>query len=129
LGNLENADLFLWRRNMEKNDEKRLTNMLEAAKDAVGFLHDKTREDLDKDKQLTLSLLKSLEMIGEAASKVSKECQVGCEPIPWDSVIDLKQQVVHTYWDIDRDWIWKTVTDELPPIISALEQLVPSEAV
>lgn len=113
---------------MEKNDEKRLKDMLQAAKDARGFVKDKTREDLDKDKQLTLSLLKSLEMIGEAASKVSKECQMGCEPIPWDKVIDLKQQVVHTYWDIDRDWIWKTVTDELPPIIDALEQLVPSGA-
>ena len=113
---------------MEKNDEKRLDNMLEAAKDALAFLQDKTRGDLDKDKQLTLSLLKSLEMIGEAASKVSKECQLGCEPIPWDNVIDLKQQVVHKYWDIDRDWIWKTVTDELPPIINALEQLVPSGA-
>ncbi len=113
---------------METNDEKRLTQMLEAAKDAVGFLKDKTRDDLDKDKQLTLSLLKSLEMIGEAASKVSKECQLGCEPIPWDLVIDLKQQVVHTYWDIDRDWIWKTVTDELPPIINALAQLLPSGA-
>ncbi len=113
---------------MDRNDEKRLTHMLEAAKDAVGFLKDKTRDDLDRDKQLTLSLLKSLEMIGEAASKVSKECQLGCEPIPWDHVIDLKQQVVHTYWDIDRDWIWKTVTDELPPIIHALEQLVPSGA-
>ncbi len=113
---------------MEKNDEKRLTHMLEAAKDAMGFLQGKTRDDLDKDKQLTLSLLKSLEMIGEAASKVSKECQLGCEPIPWDNVIDLKQQVVHTYWDIDRDWIWKTVTEELPPIINALQQLVPSGA-
>jgi uncharacterized protein with HEPN domain len=113
---------------MEKNDEKRLTNMLEAAKDAVGLLQDKTRDDLDKDKQLTLSLLKSLEMIGEVASKVSKECQMGCEPIPWDNLIDLKRQVVHTYWDIDRDWIWKTVTEELPPIINALQQLVPSGA-
>ena len=113
---------------MEKNDEKRLSDMLQAAKDALGFLQDKTREDLDKDKPLTLSLLKSLEMIGEAASRVSKECQMGCEPIPWDNVIDLKQQVVHTYWDIDRDWIWKTVTDELPPIIDALEQLIPSGA-
>lgn len=114
---------------MEKNDEKRLKDMLQAAKDALGFVQDKTREDLDKDKQLTLSLLKSLEMIGEAASKVSKECQMGCEPIPWDNVIDLKQQVVHTYWDIDRDWIWETVTDELPPIINALEQLLPSGVV
>ncbi len=113
---------------MERNDEERLTHMLEAAKDAVGFLKDKTRDDLDRDKQLTLSLLKSLEMIGEAASKVSKECQLGCEPIPWDKVIELKQQVVHTYWDIDRDWIWNTVKNELPPVIKALEHLVTSQA-
>lgn len=113
---------------MEKNDEKSLTNMLDAARDAVGFLQNKTRKDLDKDKQLTLSLLKSIEMMGEAASKVSKACQMGCEPIPWDKVIEMKQQVVHAYWDIDRDWIWNTVTNDLPPVIEALNQLLPDRA-
>ena len=113
---------------MEQNDRKNLSNMLKMSREAMDLVQDKTRDDLDRDKQLTLSLIKYLEMIGYSASRVSRECQNGCEPIPWDQVIEMKQQVVHTYWDIDRDWIWNTVTNELPTIIEALEQLVPSGA-
>lgn len=113
---------------MENKDVKHLTNMLEAARGAVGFLQDKTRADLDKDRQLTLSLLKSLEMIGMAAARVSQACQNGCEPIPWNQVIEMKQEVVHTYWEIDRDWVWDRVTKDLPPLIEALETILASEA-
>ena len=109
---------------MNQNDSKRLNNMLEAANGALGFAQDKSRADLDKDKQLTLSLLKSLEMIADNASKVTKDCRNGCEPIPWEQVIEMKQQVVHTYWDIDRDWIWERVQGDLPPLIKALEVLL-----
>jgi uncharacterized protein with HEPN domain len=112
---------------MEKNDRKRLSNMLEVSKEAMGLVQNKTREDLDRDKQLTLSLLKYLEMIGSAASKVSRECQNGCEPIPWDQVIDMKQQVVHTYFDIDRDWIWERMEKDLPALSTALEILLSVE--
>ena len=112
---------------MEKKDVKHLRNMLEAAKDGVGFSKTRTRTDLDRDRQLTLSLLKSLEMIGMAAARVSKACQNGCEPIPWKQVIEMKQEVVHTYWEIDRDWVWDRVTRDLPPLIEALENVLTSE--
>jgi len=112
---------------MENNDRKRLSNMLEVSKEAMELVQDKTREDLDRDKQLTLSLLKYLEMIGSAASKVSRECQYGCEPIPWDQVIEMKQQVVHTYFDIDRDWIWERMEKDLPAFSEALEILLSAE--
>ena len=67
---------------MDKNDSKHLNHMLDAAKDAMAFVKNRSRDDLDTDKQLTLSLLKSFEMIGEASARVSKECRNACEPIP-----------------------------------------------
>jgi uncharacterized protein with HEPN domain len=109
---------------MEENDEKRLGNMLEEAQYAAALVQNKSRQDLDQDKQLTLALLKALEMIAESSAKVSRECKLGCEPLPWDEIIEMKQQVVHTYWDIDRDWIWQRVTKDLPNWIKALEELL-----
>ena len=66
-------------------------------------------------------------MIAQGASKVSKDCQGGCEPIPWEEVIDMKQRIVHTYWDIDRDWIWERVTKEVPGWVIALEVLLDAD--
>jgi uncharacterized protein with HEPN domain len=95
--------------------------MLASAKDAVSFAKNKTRADLDTDRQLTLSLLKCLEMIGYAASKVSNACKDGCEPIPWEEIIEMTREVVHTYWEIDLDWVWEKVDKDLPVWIQAIE--------
>ena len=108
---------------MKKNDLKQLNNILEVSREALELVQDKTREDLDRDKQLTLSLLKYLEMIGSAAARVSAECRDNCAPIPWDQVTEMKQQVVHTYWDIDRDWIWEKMKKDLPALKKSLEIL------
>jgi uncharacterized protein with HEPN domain len=110
---------------MNEKDIKLLGHMLEAAKFAVDSVQNKTRSDLDKERHLTLSLIKSLEMVGEAAARVSKECQMGCEPIPWEQVIEMKHQVVHTFWDIDRNWVWERVTRDLLTLIEALEKILP----
>ena len=112
---------------MEQKDRKALTNMLEMSREAMDLIQNRTREDLDGDKQLTLSLLKYLEMIGSASSRVSRECRSSCGPIPWDDVIEMKQQVVHTYWDIDRDWIWKQLKTLLPSLSKSLEIILSAE--
>ncbi len=112
---------------MKLNDRKYLNNMLEMSREAMELVQNKAREDLDRDKQLTLSLLKYLEIIGSAASRISRECQNGCEPIPWDQVTEMKQQVIHTYLEIDLDWIWEKMEKELPALSKALEILLAQE--
>ena len=66
-------------------------------------------------------------MIAENGAKVTRECRDGCEPIPWEQIIEMKRQVVHTYWDIDRDWIWERVEEEMPTLIKALEIILSRE--
>jgi uncharacterized protein with HEPN domain len=112
---------------MNQNDRKYLNNMLEMSREAIELVQNKAREDLDRDKPLTLSLLKYLEMIGSASSRISRECQNGCEPVPWDQVTEMKQQVVHTYWDIDLDWIWEKMEKDLPALSKALDILLAEE--
>lgn len=112
---------------MRKDDLVRLRHMLEAAKEAVSFAQNRTRSALDSDRMLTLSLVKSIEIIGEAAARVTKECQQRYPEIPWSNIIAMRNRLIHAYFDIDLDRVWDTVTDDLPPLIASLERILPPE--
>jgi uncharacterized protein with HEPN domain len=109
---------------MLKADLIRVRHMLDAARDAIAFSRNKTRHDLDKDRMLVLSLVKSIEIIGEAASKVSKDSRDQFAEIPWAVIVAMRNRLTHAYYDIDLDRVWDTITDDLPPLILLLEDLI-----
>ena len=109
---------------MRKDDLIRIRHMLDAAGEAVIFAHDKTRTDLDKNRMLTLSIIKAIELIGEAASRVTKESRDLHPEIPWTVIITMRNRLIHAYFDIDLDRVWDTLTDDLPPLITSLERIV-----
>jgi uncharacterized protein with HEPN domain len=102
--------------------------MLDAAREAVAFVHDETRESLDSDRKLALALVKAVEIIGEAASQITPECQQAYPQIAWPQIIAMRNRLIHAYFDINLDVVWSTVRDDLPPLIVELEQLVPPDA-
>ena len=67
---------------MNASDRVRLRHMLDAAREAISFVEDRTSQDLGTDRRLVLSLVKGIEIIGEAASKVSAEVQAASPEIP-----------------------------------------------
>lgn len=111
----------------EKEDEIRLRHMLDAAKEAISFVNDKTRSDLDNDRKLTLSLVKCIEIVGEAATKVTTVTRDQYPAIPWGEIITMRHRLIHAYFDIDLDRVWDTLTDDLPPLIEQLLEILESE--
>lgn len=91
---------------MHRDDEIRLRHMLEAAKEAVDFSRNRTRADLDNDRMLAHSLVRCIEIIGEAASQVTKDTQRQCSDIPWPNMIATRNRLIHAYFDIDLDRVW-----------------------
>ncbi len=112
---------------MRKDDLIRIRHMLDAAREAMSFIKDKKRSDLDMDRMLVLSLVKSVEIMGEAASKVTKESRDNHPEVPWLNIIAMRNRLIHVYFDIDLDRVWDTITDDLPPVITALERIVQKE--
>lgn len=108
----------------QREDNIRLRHMLDAAHEAVSFTQGKRRTDLDKDRKLLLSLTRLLEVIGEAAGKISAETQKATTQIPWPKIIGMRNRLIHAYFDIDFDEIWRTVQEDLPPLIAELEKIV-----
>jgi uncharacterized protein with HEPN domain len=112
---------------MNESDAIRLRHMLDAARKAISFAAGYTRNDLDKNEMLTLSLVKCIEIIGEAASKVSDACQRECPNIPWGDIVGMRNRLIHAYFDINLNIVWQTVAEELPPFVAKLEQILPPE--
>ena len=111
---------------MRKDDRIRIRHMLDAAKEAMSFIKGRKRGDLEADRMLVLSLVKSIEIMGEAASKVTKESRDGHPEIPWLNIVGMRNRLIHAYFDVDRDIIWKTIRDYLPTFIQELEQIIHS---
>lgn len=113
---------------MPKDDRVRLRHMLDAAREAVGFASGRTRSDLDRDRLLALGLLKCIEIIGEAAARISPDTQRRYPAIPWSDVVGMRNRLVHVYFDIDLGLVWDTVEQDLPPLISELEKMLAEDS-
>ena len=109
---------------MRKDDVVRLRHMLDAATEAASFARNKTRKSFDTDRQLVLSLVKSIEIIGEAAANVTTTSREEYPHIPWRDIISMRNRLIHAYFDINLDILWKTVVEDLPPLITELEKVI-----
>ncbi len=112
---------------MRPDDLIRLRHILDAARQAGEFIRNRSREDLDHDRQLVWALVKAIEIIGEAAYQMSPEARQEIPGIPWDKVIGMRHRLVHAYFDINLDILWKTVKEGLPPLIAEMEKFLPPE--
>ena len=113
---------------MQRDDLTRLRHMIEFAQRAQRFVEHRSREDLDQDQMLTLALIKAIETVGEAASKLSPEFRERHPELPWPSIMGMRHKLVHAYFEVNLDMVWHTTRNELPPLIQALEEIIGSES-
>ncbi len=109
---------------MNPADQVRLAHMLEAAHDALSFAKGRSRESLTADRMLLRSLERALEIVGEAAGKVSPEFQSAHPEIPWGDMIGMRNRLIHAYFDINPLIVWSTILSDLPALIAQLESLL-----
>lgn len=94
--------------------------MVEAAKTAVGFAADRTREDLSSDEMLRFALVKLVEIVGEAAKQVTEDTRERYPRVAWAEAARMRDRLVHHYFDINLDILWSTVTEDLPALLETL---------
>ena len=109
---------------MSPEDRIRVDHMIESAEMVSDFISGKNRADLDSDRMLYLAVVRAVEVIGEAASKVSPETRRGATNIPWQTIIAMRNRIVHAYQDINRTIVWRTANEEIPKLLSELRSLI-----
>ncbi|MDY7110666.1 MAG: HepT-like ribonuclease domain-containing protein [Planctomycetota bacterium] len=104
------------------DDRLRMQHMLDASRHVVLFITDRSRSDLDNDPMLVRALMNAVQEIGEAAARISEAGRDRAPEVPWGQIVAMRHVLVHVYWGVDRDRLWKTATDDVPVLVKALEQ-------
>lgn len=104
-------------------DVVRLEHMLEAAQEAIRFIQGMSREELEPNRMLALALIKDIEIVGEAASRIAENTRAAHPEIPWVDIIGMRNRLIHAYFDINLDLVWDTVTANLPPLVDQLSRI------
>jgi uncharacterized protein with HEPN domain len=109
-----------------ERDAALLLDMLLAGNDTLGFIVGLDKEAFLASRLHQNTVIRSLEVIGEAAGKVSPVTRAAHPQIPWRDVMAMRNRLIHGHGDIRLDLAWVVACDRLRPLIAELERLVPS---
>ncbi len=107
---------------MSNEDTVRLRHMLDAAKRAIDFMQGRAKSDLESDEQLSLAVVRLLEILGEAAKNVSEDLRKDYPDIPWRQIAGTRDRLIHGYFDVDLDIVWQIISTDLPVLVAQLEK-------
>jgi uncharacterized protein with HEPN domain len=98
--------------------------MLDHAREALALIGRRTQAEVEQDRLSNLALTRLLEIVGEAAGRVSPERRAQHPGIPWPQIVALRNRLIHGYDAVDFDIVWKILTVHVPPLIAGLEAIV-----
>ncbi len=108
---------------MRRDDLVRIRHIIDAAEAATRFVNGRKREDLDADELLRFALLQAVQIVGEAASKLSMEARQELADVPWPRITGMRNRLVHAYMHVNEDILWTTAVDHLPGLVLRLRQI------
>ena len=108
---------------MSPRDLVYVGHMLDMTRKALDKTRGITRDGYDADENLRLALTHLVQVIGEAARRVSREFCDEHPEIPWTEIVGMRHKVVHDYLGVDEDIVWQVVTDDLAKLLPVLTKL------
>lgn len=112
---------------LSARDAALLLDMLLAARDARSFVEGLDEAAFFASRLHQNAVIRSVEVIGEAAGKVSAATQADHPEIPWRDITGMRHRLIHGYGDVRLDLVWKVVREHLEPLITQLVRLIPED--
>lgn len=106
-------------------DEVYLLDIADSAKGALAYVSGKTREQFFSDRQCQDAVIRRLEIVGEAARRVSQEGRSRYSDLPWREMVSMRNRMIHEYDDVDLEIVWDTVQVDLPQLVQKLRNIIP----
>jgi uncharacterized protein with HEPN domain len=108
-------------------DDATLLDILRAARLAVAFMGDLDKPAFLNDLKTQSAILHQLLVLGEAVKRLSEGFRARHPAIPWRMIAGMRDQLIHAYDAVDLDEVWKTVSIDIPCLITLLAPLEPRQ--
>jgi uncharacterized protein with HEPN domain len=102
-------------------DQERVRHMLVAAKDAMFFAKGRSRADFDNDRMFARAVLHAIQEIGEAAARTTVAGRQRAAQLPGGSIVQMRHILVHSYFNVNYDYVWRVIERDLGPLVEQLE--------
>ena len=109
-------------------DHSRLQHIIEAIDRVIEFMEGKNELDLSSNSMLFFAVVKNIEIIGEAAYKLTKEFKENHPQTPWRQIIAMRHILVHGYYQVTASEIYNVYIQDLPILHSSIQAYMKEEA-
>ena len=110
-----------------ERDDHALLDMLIAARKATRLVAGFSQDEFNNNEAIHIAATHFIQIVGEAARKVSRERRSTVTAIPWEKIVGMRHRVVHDYFNVRLPLVWDVVNHELPRLIDTLETIVPPD--
>jgi uncharacterized protein with HEPN domain len=106
-------------------DRAYVLDILEAARLAMSYMNGVEMETFLRDTQLQDAVIRRIEIIGEAARRISLQTREAFPDVPWTALVGMRNLMVHDYDTVDMEIVWETVQKDLPRLIEKMKPRLP----
>lgn len=107
-----------------KDHKLYLLDIIDACERISSYTKGKTEKEFAEDQKTVDAVIRNIEVIGEAASKVPQEVRKRIPDVPWNEVVAMRNKVIHEYFDVNIPIVWKTVKNDIPKLKKAISKVV-----
>ena len=100
-----------------------LDDMITSIDDAISFIEGMEYKKFYQDKKTVNAVVRSLEILGEAGKKIPEKIRKKTQDIPWKQICGMRDKLIHDYFGVDYEMVWKVVKEDLPAIREKLSDL------
>ncbi len=105
-----------------------LQDIVESIGDIAAFIEGILPEEFKRDKKTVNAVLRSIEVMGEAARHVPEEIREMNPQVPWKKMCGMRDKLIHEYHGVDIDTVWRTINEDIPPLRALIEEIINIEA-
>lgn len=109
---------------MPPEDRVRLLHMVDALETVQRFVDGRTRADLDTDDMFRLALTRAIEVVGEAASRITAATQASNPQLLWRALAGMRNRLIHAYFDVNKNIVWTTAMHDAPNLLVQVRDIL-----